>query len=36
VENGVGAAVDMELTNHQDTDFSQNLKALKVLLNFVP
>ncbi len=36
VENGVGAAVDMELTNHEDTDFSQNLKALNVLLNFVP
>lgn len=36
VENGVGAAVDMELTNHQDTDFEQNLKALKVLLNFSP
>jgi protein MpaA len=36
VENGIGAAVDMELTNHQDTDFSQNLKALNVLLNFVP
>jgi hypothetical protein len=26
----------MELTNHQDTDFEQNLKALKVLLNFEP
>jgi predicted deacylase len=36
VENGVGAAVDMELTNHKDTDFEQNLKALKVLLNFAP
>ena len=36
VENGVGAAVDMELTNHKDTDFEQNLKALKVLLNFEP
>ncbi|HEY5729590.1 MAG TPA: M14 family metallopeptidase [Anaerolineales bacterium] len=36
VENGVGAAVDMELTNHKDTDFKQNLEALKVLLNFVP
>jgi len=36
VENGVGAAVDMELTNHQDTDFSQNLKALNVLINFSP
>lgn len=28
------AAVDMELRNHDDTDFSQNLKALKVLLNW--
>jgi len=36
VENGVGAAVDMELTNHQDTDFAQNLKALNVLVNFSP
>jgi len=36
VENGVGAAVDMELTNHQDTDFAQNLKALNVLINFSP
>ena len=36
VENGVGAAVDMELTNHTDTDFKKNLEALKVLLNFVP
>jgi murein peptide amidase A len=34
VENSVGAAVDMELTNHSDTDFDQNLKALKVLLSF--
>ncbi|NWG35072.1 MAG: hypothetical protein HXY42_11550 [Chloroflexi bacterium] len=36
VENGVGAAVDMELTNHKDTDFKQNLEALKIFLNFVP
>jgi protein MpaA len=36
VENGVGAAVDMELRNHKDTDFKENLKALKVLLSFVP
>ena len=36
VENGVGAAVDMELQNHRDTDFEKNLKALKVFLNFVP
>ena len=28
------AAVDMELRNHRDTDFSQNLKALKVLLDW--
>ncbi len=28
------AAVDMELTNHQDTDFSMNLRALNVLVNF--
>jgi protein MpaA len=34
VENSVGAAVDMELTNHSDIDFDQNLKALKVLLSF--
>jgi hypothetical protein len=36
VENGVGAAVDMELSNHRDTDFDENLKALRVFLNFVP
>jgi murein peptide amidase A len=36
VENGVGAAVDMELSTHKETDFEENLKALKVLLNFVP
>jgi len=31
----IGAvAVDMELRNHRDTDFSQNLKALKVLLGW--
>jgi hypothetical protein len=36
VENGVGAAVDMELKNHRDTDFEENLKALNVLLNFEP
>jgi protein MpaA len=36
VENGVGAAVDMELQNHRDTDFEENLKALKVFLDFVP
>jgi hypothetical protein len=36
VENGVGAAVDMELSDHKNTDFKQNLEALKVLLNFEP
>ena len=36
VENGVGAAVDMELKNHSDTDFEENLKALQVFLNFQP
>lgn len=36
VENDVGAAVDMELANHRDTDFEENLKALKVFLSFVP
>ena len=36
VENGVGAAVDMELSNHRTTDFKQNLQALKVFLNFQP
>lgn len=36
VENGVGAAVDMELSDHKNTDFKQNLKALNVLLNFLP
>ena len=33
VSEGI-AAVDMELTNHQDTDFSMNLRALNVLVNF--
>jgi len=36
VENGVGAAVDMELSTHKRTDFEQNLKALTVLFDFVP
>lgn len=36
VENGVGAAVDMELSTHKYTDFEENLKALKVLFNFQP
>ena len=35
VSNGI-AAVDLELTNHFDTDFDQNLDILNVLLNFVP
>lgn len=30
------AAVDLELTNHFDTDFDQNLQILNVLLNFGP
>jgi hypothetical protein len=30
------AAVDLELTNHFDTDFNQNLDILNVLLNFAP
>ena len=33
VSEGV-AAVDMELTNHEDTDFAMNLRALNVLVNF--
>jgi len=36
VENGVGASVDMELSDHKNTDFDSNLKALDVLLNFKP
>jgi hypothetical protein len=36
VENGVGAAVDMELSDHKNTDFEKNLKALQILLNFEP
>jgi protein MpaA len=36
VENGVGAAVDMELRDHRHTDFKENLKALQVFLNFQP
>ena len=35
VSSGI-AAVDLELTNHFDSDFDQNLQALDVLLNFVP
>lgn len=30
------AAVEVELTNHFDLDFDQNLNALRVLLDFVP
>lgn len=36
VENGAGAAVDMELSTHKNTDFEKNLKALEVLLDFEP
>lgn len=36
VENGVGAAVDMELATHQNTDFDRNLRAVQVLTNFYP
>jgi protein MpaA len=36
VENGVGAAVDMELSTHKNTDFDRNLKALKMFLSFIP
>jgi hypothetical protein len=36
VENGVGAAVDMELHDHKNTDFKENLKALNAFLNFIP
>ncbi len=36
VENGVGAAVDMELKDHKHTDFKENLQALQVLMNFQP
>jgi len=36
VENGVGAAVDMELANHKDTDFDKNLKVVQGLLSFTP
>jgi len=35
VSTGI-AAVDLELTNHFDTDFEQNSNVLDVLLNFVP
>jgi hypothetical protein len=28
------AAVDMELTNHHDTDYDINLRVLDVLLNW--
>jgi murein peptide amidase A len=34
VQHGAGAAVDMELADHHDTDFTKNLKGLKVLLGF--
>lgn len=35
VSTGI-AAVDLELTNHFDTDYDQNLRLLNVFLNFVP
>ncbi|HLO33939.1 MAG TPA: M14 family zinc carboxypeptidase [Anaerolineales bacterium] len=35
VSKGI-AAVDLELMDHIDTDFDQNLKVLNVLLNFAP
>jgi protein MpaA len=34
VQNGVAAAVDMELSTHEGSDFAKNLRALQVLLNF--
>jgi len=34
VENGVGAAVDMELSTHNDPEFDGNLGALQALLQF--
>jgi len=34
VESGVGAAVDMELSNHRDTELSRNLRAIEALLRF--
>ncbi|HEY5983588.1 MAG TPA: M14 family metallopeptidase [Anaerolineales bacterium] len=34
VENGVSAAVDMELSSHNNPEFSNNLKALHVLFDF--
>lgn len=34
VEHGVGAAVDMELSTHEDAEFVRNLRALKALLDF--
>jgi hypothetical protein len=36
VEQGVGAAVDMELASHTYIDFEKNLKALRALLSFIP
>lgn len=34
VENGVVAAVDMELNTHEDAEFASNLKAIRALLGF--
>ena len=36
VEVGVGASVDIDLSDHKNTDFQENLDALKVLMNFQP
>jgi protein MpaA len=36
VENGVGAAVDMELADHKNIDFDKNLAAMQSLLSFIP
>ena len=30
------AAVDLELTNHFETDFDQNLQVLDIVLHFAP
>ena len=36
VENGVGASVDMELRDHKNSDFAENLRALQTLVTFFP
>ncbi len=35
-QNGVIAAVDLELSNHQDSEFETNLKVLRLLLEWQP